>query len=983
MNQPPTATTSNQTQRPPSSLTTQTVIPHHVVLNSGGTNHHHNNNTTAAVLTNNIVMSNTTPSSSSSANTPSSSSSAPSSSVVGSSGVGIVGGMISSSPSLVVSNNTTATTTVTNNSNMMINGGQPNNHTIQQQQAQSMYNTGAVGGTTQPHHHNTTIYNTNAIYQLLQQQQQQLTDYPNNNNNNLSSLIQNIQFNLNHQALNSLNNNNYNNYNSTFDFYPNYSPNHLNTPSPVNSTSPNLGNYGSPNGLTPDQLTQLMNTVTLVQTPQHSNLSSSPPSSNSSSTQMLPPQSINSLLQDKSNATNNYNDNPILLLSGNNLMQQNVDQTTHSYSQQHLQPNVFSSFFSSSASMSAYPPTAVSKATLNGKINQQRAGFPVCYNVQTAKVTLKLFLNQNPTNSIFQMTQNRMYQCNEIEKLIPKLNLNEIAIFGFVVFCENSSKKREVLTHLETFYSQSVNPQDYSAQIAIGTYGRKCSADLVKHCGFIIAYRMNKESFLKQSGNSFFGVTADETAQFDKAFVQEVRFGFRKKAGREKLPLIREPVICDVSKPIEYHDFLNNHSILKLDDLLHSHYQPITRFCTSVQDAADAVVTQPLDVMKDIKNVVNNFTPSSSAMDETSDVVSEKTNQKSPSQPIQTPKIEEEDGFDLLKFNESVVKNLAKSSIERWLNYEPIVNEHPSYLAVLLGLIYSRGYFSIVESKSNIPINIDTLEALMNLAFDGTPVTVGTLVGNVQINLKEVFLTNDINYILYYLEVKELVPCFMAGVYLYCLLYYTKNDMEKHRMEPYVSNMRKNFTAVTQDFYFEDYKVLDIGDSLLTDNSPEFMTLAFKKLKNYVIKIGKYYNKLLVEQAIVQNNPQTYEFNKQERLESSIDGFSNYLLNRGSIHEKKRTRDDLGISSSFTENDFIVKPRRTFALQKYEDQKMAVIEQDKKVMLMKSFVDSNTSYENNDVLQVLCELEERRLELEKEFAEKLRLLAEKEKYSLQ
>src|SRR3989338_529025 len=110
------------------------------------------------------------------------------------------------------------------------------------------------------------------------------------------------------------------------------------------------------------------------------------------------------------------------------------------------------------------------------------------------------------------------------------------------------------------------------------------------------------------------------------------------------------------------------------------------------------------------------------------------------------------------------------------------------------------------------------------------------------------------------------------------------------------------------------------------------------------------------------SSAQNYDFNKNERLIAAIDGISNFLLSKGSsAQEKKRSRDDLAISSSFTENDFVAKPRRTFALQKYEDQKMITIEQDKKLMVMKTFIDSNTTFENNEVFQVLLELEERRL----------------------
>ncbi|KAG2393010.1 hypothetical protein C9374_009587 [Naegleria lovaniensis] len=693
-----------------------------------------------------------------------------------------------------------------------------------------------------------------------------------------------------------------------------------------------------------------------------------------------------------------------------------------------------SSFFSASAS-NVYPPTAISKATLFGKINQQRAGFPVCYNVQTAKVTIKLFINQNATSPILTMTQNRVYQYNEFEKLVPKLNLNEIAIFGFVVFCENSSKKREVLTPIDTYYSQSVNNAEFSVNVAIGTYGRKCSADLVKHCGFIVAYRMDRDAFMKQSnnGSSFF---SDDTAPFDKAFVQEVRFGFRKKAGREKLPLIKEPILCDVSKPIEYYDFTSNQQINKLDDLLYTHYQPITRFVTSVQEAADAVVTQPLDSLsvKDIKNMSSvaasssshtsgmlspSATTTTSMMDDSTSEQTAATHLETvfpslmvqpsqhPQQPQQTQHHQqpqqtqhhqtqssnqpqanemtpeskfEEDGFDMY-INMSIMENLSKSSIERWAPIEPIVNEHPSYLAVLLGLIYSRGSFSIVENKnsSNIPININAISTLLTKYY-GT-VTVGTLVGNVQIDLKDVFMNNDINLLLVYLQVKELVPCFIAGVYLYCLLYYTKSDLDKQVMKDYVVNMRTIYTQVTQQFYLEDFKTtLDIGDALARDYSVEFMNLAFKKLKNYTVKIGKYYNKLMAEHGIEQI-PQNVEFNKQERLETVINGLSNFFL--GNENQKKRERgiEYSGAGSSFTGSDFVLhnKPRRTFALQKYEDQKLKVFEADRNLMYMQSCYSSNPIAENSEVLQTLCELEMRRLQLEKEFEEKLRILAEKER----
>ena len=653
---------------------------------------------------------------------------------------------------------------------------------------------------------------------------------------------------------------------------------------------------------------------------------------------------------------------------------------------------MFSSFFSS-ASLNVYPPTAVTKATLNGKINQQRAGFPVCYNVQTAKVTLKLFLNQNPANPVLQMTQNRLYQYGEVEKVIAKLNPNEVAIIGFVVFCENSSKKREVLTPIDTYYSQSVNNQEHSINVAIGTYGRKCSADLVKHCSFLVAYRMDNEAFNKQSNSgsgSFLGL--DEAPSFDKGYVQEIRFGFRKKSGREKLPLIKEPIPCDVSKPVEFYDFAKDQPLMKLDDLLYTHYQPITRFCTSVQEAADAVVTQPADgiSVKDLKNIRQSTvsTPTTShTMDDASDNTHLATpiNNSGPTPPVQqnqTPMSTlEEDGFDMYNFNMSILDNLSKSSVERWSNCEPVVNEHPSYLAVLLGLIYSRGSFSI-ETKGNnsIPITIDVLDNLITKYY-GT-VTVGTISENIQINLKDVFIRNDINLLLFYLQVKELVPCFVAGVYLYCLLYFTKSIKDQDIMKEYVTEMRTIYTQVTQQFYLEDFKLtLDIGDSLVRDNSSEFVSLAFKKLKAYAIKIGKYYNTLIVQHA-VQHSVQNYEFNKQQRLDNVIVGLSNYFLGNDNNNNNKRERDIeySGAGSSFTGSDLVTRPRRTFALQKYEEQKMRVFEIEKNLLCMQSYTAGVT--ENAEVLQTLYDLECRRAQLEKEFEEKLRILAEKERNSM-
>ncbi|KAF0980808.1 hypothetical protein FDP41_013291 [Naegleria fowleri] len=870
---------------------------------------------------------------------------------------------------------------------------------------------------------------------------------------------------------NSLHNNNNNNHSSYMTMMMNpttitssSSSNNNNSShiqQPHNSSSGGSSSTLTSNTTTTDHLTQLMNTVTLVSQQHPSNYSPLLNSGSSGGVGGVPMNqhhhsthgssffnSLSGVMSSENpfhHHSHQFGSNDSLMmnnLTSSMFQQVNVDASVtsllgssgaipsqsnvnlsnltdaHVFENSIQNQQLLTSSFLSASTSNVYPPTAISKATLFGKINQQRAGFPVCYNVQTAKVTIKLFINQNASSPILTMTQNRVYQYNEFEKLVPKLNPNEIAIFGFVVFCENSSKKREVLTPIDTYYSQSVNNAEYSVNVAIGTYGRKCSADLVKHCGFIVAYRMDRDAFMKQSNGTFF---SEETAPFDKAFVQEVRFGFRKKAGREKLPLINEPILCDVSKPIEYYDFTSNQQINKLDDLLYTHYQPITRFVTSVQEAADAVVTQPLDSLsvKDIKNMTGTgnrilspsaattttTTTTTSMDDSTSEqtahlesafpslMVQQPSSQPPPQPPQQTsnPSIvsnppsdmtptHEEDGFDMY-INMSIMENLSKSSIERWAPIEPIVNEHPSYLAVLLGLIYSRGSFLIVENKnsSNIPININAISTLLTKYY-GT-VTVGTLVGNVQIDLKDVFMNNDINLLLVYLQVKELVPCFIAGVYLYCLLYYTKSDLDKQVMKDYVVNMRTIYTQVTQQFYLEDFKTtLDIGDALARDYSVEFMNLAFKKLKNYTVKIGKYYNKLMAEHGIEQI-PQNVEFNKQERLETVINGLSNFFL--GNENQKKRERgiEYSGAGSSFTGSDFVIhnKPRRTFALQKYEDQKLKVFEADRNLMYMQSCYSSNSIAENAEVLQTLCELEMRRLQLEKEFEEKLRLLAEKER----
>ncbi|KAL9651475.1 hypothetical protein ABK040_001422 [Willaertia magna] len=928
------------------------------------------------------------------------------------------------------------------------------------------------------------------------------------------------------------------------------------------------------------------------------------------------------------NNNTSFNDEDYNLMNNNNNNNNQFNNNNTFFSNNHI---------SSSSSLNVYPPTAVLKSTLYGKINQQRAGFPVCYNVQTAKVTLKLFLNQqqntntnnnNNQQPIFNMLQNRVYQYNEIDKLITKLAKNEIAIFGFVVFCENATKKREVLTNIDTYYSQSVNSQEYSINVAIGTYGKKCSSDLVKHCSFIVAYRMDQDQFQKQISTSRDSIHDyvphyNNNTTFDKVFVQEIRFGFRKKSGREKLPLIKEPILCDVTKPIEYFDCLQNQNLLKVDDLLYSCYQPITRFVTSVQEAADSVVTTTQTFMeslsqKDIKSLIqqdllinnygntnfgNNETMSTSTtsttsnlgnlpvhlpvslnnpttisgninnllnnnnqnnntlqqqhsilnhpillnnttnttnnnlnflqqqntttMNNTSPLTSNNTTSNNNNttttnhttslqqqQQQSTTLVEnDDDQFDFFILNKTI-ENLSKSNIERWStkNNEMSFHEHPSYIAVLLGLIYARGTFSIIENNKHrnndpqtnppqIPIHIDALDFLL-IKYYGT-VTIGTMMGNIQINLKDIFIRNEFETLFFYLQVKELLPNFIAGIYLYSLLYYTKSlnqynqqqlknqstlqntlqnttlqhnttlqntlqqtSQEKELMKHYVQDIRAIYLQMSQNYYFEDFKMnLDIGDVLVKENllSNEFINLAFNKLKLYAVKIGKYYYKLLNECDNLQNGGllnnslqnSLQNFNKQERLEMVINVLSNSFLrmnmsqqlstlqqtsqqtnNNNGLNnlqnnlqqnnlqnnlglsssfsssslqflnqsltndptlqqasqqlsqsqlqsqqeENKRRRDfEYSGTSSFTGSDFIAhtKQKRSFAQQKYEDQKVKVLEQERNVMIMQTLL-FNASTEGQEVIQTLYELEIKRLEIEKEFEEKLKLLAEKE-----